>query len=103
MPPPGYPPVGWWRNGETDNLPDVKPWVEPNATFPGMLRDPEHAPLRRGYYASVSLMDAQIGKASVALPSLSPCFNTDSFPFIIPRPGRCWTPSKRRACATRRG
>ena len=67
-PPPGYPPAGWWRNGEPDSLPDVKPWVAPNATFPGMLRDPEHAPLRRGYYASVSLMDAQLGKARMAAP-----------------------------------
>lgn len=98
-PPPGYPPAGWWRNGEPDNLPDVKPWVEPNKTFPGMLRDPEHAPLRRGYYAAVSLMDAQLGKVGAR------CRAALSRPRASTPPPSCrsLTPWTRRACATRRG
>jgi hypothetical protein len=61
-PPSGFPEAGWSRNGEIANLPDVKPWILSNASYPGLIRDPEHAPLRRGYYAAVSLMDAQLGK-----------------------------------------
>ena len=66
-PPPGFPPAGWWRNGEMDGLADTKPFVEPNATFPGMLRDAAHARLRRAYYASVTWMDSQLGRVLAAL------------------------------------
>jgi len=67
-PPPGYPSAGWWRNGEPDGLADVQPHVERgNATFPGIINDDYHAPLRRGYYASVTWMDAQLGKVLHAL------------------------------------
>lgn len=61
-PPAGMPPAGWWENGETHGQADVRAFVLPNATFPGMLNDSIHAYLRRGYYASVSWMDSQLGR-----------------------------------------
>lgn len=67
VPPAGMPPSGWWENGETRGQADVHPFVIPNATFPGMLNDTVHAYLRRGYYASVSWMDSQLGRVLDAL------------------------------------
>jgi len=52
-PPPGFPPAGWSGNGEITSFPDAGREVAPNATFPGMLKDEAHAPLRRAYYACV--------------------------------------------------
>jgi iduronate 2-sulfatase len=69
-PPAGMPPAGWWRNGEMDGLPDVRPFVlpsAPSAPFPGRVNDTAHALLRRAYYASVSWMDSQLGLLLAAL------------------------------------
>ena len=66
-PVPGFPPAGWSVNGEIRGYADVDPFVIPNKTFPGMLRDDKHAELRRAYYASVSLMDDNLGKLLDAL------------------------------------
>ena len=57
-PPPGFPPAGWSGNGEITSFPDAGREVAPNATFPGMLKDEAHAPLRRAYYACVLLFFA---------------------------------------------
>jgi iduronate 2-sulfatase len=66
-PPAGMPPAGWYTNAEVTGLPDVREYVLPNATFPGLLDDAVHARLRRAYYGCVSWMDAQLGAILDAL------------------------------------
>ncbi len=66
-PPPGFPPSGWSGNGEINSYPDAGREGVANATFPGMLRDEAHAPLRRAYYAAVRWVDSQIGAVLDAL------------------------------------
>jgi hypothetical protein len=63
----GFPPAAWSENGEIGGYSDIAPFVIPNATFPGMLRDAKHPELRRAYYASVSLMDDNLGRVLDAL------------------------------------
>jgi iduronate 2-sulfatase len=67
VPPPGFPPAGWSGNGEISSYPDAGREVLPNATFPNMLRDAAHGPLRRAYYAAVRWVDSQIGVVLDAL------------------------------------
>jgi hypothetical protein len=63
----GFPQLAWSGNGEIRSYSDVAPFVIPNASFPGMLRDEKHAELRRAYYASVSLMDDSLNRVLDAL------------------------------------
>ena len=67
-PPRGMPPQGWVANGEITGEADTRPFVLHNdTTFPGMLANGIHAPLRRAYYSAVSWVDTQIGLALDAL------------------------------------
>ena len=71
-----FPLAGWYPNGEIRGFSDIPPFVLDNITFPGMLADAKHAELRRAYYASVSLMDDNLGRVLDAVERLGLRNNT---------------------------